>query len=128
MWKSLLGGLLKPVGDVFTAREERKLKKMEASATLDRILAEAAAADATIAGQIALVNAENQNNTWKDEFALVTIAAPFWVAMTLGPIGYGDVVGQMFDAMNQIPEFWAETFRIGILAALGVTALKKVLK
>ena len=125
---AVLGGLLKPVGDIFTKREERKLAKLEAEATLDRIMAEAAAADSTVAGQIALVNASNQNNSWKDEFALVTIAAPFWVAMILGPLGYGDVITHMFAAMNQIPEFWQQTFQWGILGALGVTQLTKAVK
>lgn len=125
MWTNLVGGLFKPLGDIFKAREERKAAKEEASANLDRILAEAAAADSTVAGQIALVNAENQNNTWKDEFALLTIAAPFWVAMVLGPLGYGSVVKEMFVAMSSIPPFWQETFQWGILGALGITQLKK---
>ena len=125
MWTNLVGGLVKPLGDIFKAREERKAAKEEASANLDRILAEAAAADSTVAGQIALVNAENQNNTWKDEFALLTIAAPFWVAMVLGPLGYGSVVKEMFVAMSSIPPFWQETFQWGILGALGITQLKK---
>ena len=47
--------------------------------------------------------------------------------MILGPMGYGDVVGQMFASMSQIPEFWSDTFQIGILSALGVTVLKKAL-
>lgn len=125
MWQNILGGLLKPVGDIFSKREERKLAKMEARANLDRIMAEAAAQDATVAGQIALVNAENQNNTWKDEFALITIALPFWVMMVAGLFGAQDVVGQMFAQMSDIPEFWQETFQWGILGALGITQLKK---
>ena len=122
---SLIGGLFKPLGEIFKERERRKTVKAEAQATLDKVLADAAAADAHIAGQIALVNAQNQNNTWKDEFALITIAAPFWVAMVLGPIGYGGVVSEMFTAMSQIPSFWQDTFQWGILGALGITQLKK---
>jgi hypothetical protein len=127
MLGNLLGGILKPLGDVFTAREERKKVKVAAQANLDRILAEAAVVDSTVAAQIALVNAHNQNNTWKDEFALITISAPFWVAMILGPLGHGDVVGEMFAAMNTIPTFWSETFQWGILGALGITQLKKAI-
>jgi len=124
---SLIGGALKPLGDIFKAREERKTVQVQAKANLDSILAKAAAADSTVAGQIALVNAENQNNTWKDEFALITIAAPFWVAMVLGPLGYGNVVTEMFTAMSQIPSFWQDTFQWGILGALGITQLKKAI-
>ena len=122
---SLIGGLFKPLGEIFKERERRKTVRVEAQATLDKVLADAAAADAHVAGQIALVNAQNQNNTWKDEFALITIAAPFWVAMLLGPIGYGSVVSEMFTAMSQIPSFWQDTFQWGILGALGITQLKK---
>jgi hypothetical protein len=56
---------------------------------------------------------------------LITIALPFWVAMIAGPLGFQDVVGQMFQQMSSIPEFWQETFQWGILGALGITQLKK---
>jgi hypothetical protein len=122
---SLLGGLVKPFTDLYSNRQARIANESAAKANLDRIMAEAAANDAQVAGQIALVNAKNQNNTWKDEFALITIALPFWVAMVAGPLGFQDVVGQMFVQMSDIPEFWQETFQIGVLAALGITSIKK---
>ena len=121
----IIKGLISPVTGLLNRRAERKLAESNARANLDRIMAEAAAQDATVAGQIALVNAENQNNTWKDEFALITIALPFWVMMIAGPLGFQDVVGQMFAQMAAIPEFWQETFQWGILGALGITQLKK---
>lgn len=122
---AILGLVVKPVTDLLKQRGERKAQVAAAKAKMDEIMANAAANDAQVAGQIALVNAQNQNNTWKDEFALITIAAPFWVAMVLGPLGYGDVVSDMFTAMSSIPEFWQDTFKIGILSALGVTVFKK---
>lgn len=122
---AVLGLVVKPVTDLLKQRGERKAQVAAAKAKMDEIMANAAANDAQVAGQIALVNAQNQNNTWKDEFALITIAAPFWVAMVLGPLGYGDVVADMFTAMSSIPEFWQDTFKIGILSALGVTVFKK---
>jgi hypothetical protein len=85
-------------------------------------------ADSAVAGQIALVNAQNQNNTWKDEFALLTIALPYWVAMVAGPLGYGDVIVEMFNAMSVVPEYWQETFQVALWAALGITGVKKVLR
>jgi hypothetical protein len=122
-----VSGIFKPLTDLYGNRQKRIAQESEAKANLDRIMTEAAAADSTVAGQIALVNSKNQNATWKDEFALITIAAPFWVAMVLGPMGHGDVVGEMFTAMNMIPEFWEETFKYGILGALGITQLKKAI-
>ena len=129
MWiAEVVSGFLKPIGDVFKEREHRKTVLAEARAKQTEILTTAASADSAVAGQIALVNANNQNNTWKDEFALITIAAPFWVAMFLGPMGEGQVVAEMFTAMSSIPQFWQETFQWGILGALGITQLKKAVK
>ena len=123
---TILGTLVQPITDLFKQRGERKAAAAAAKAKIDEIHANAAAQDSEAAAAIALVNAQNQNNTWKDEFALVTIAAPFWVAMVLGPLGSGHVVGEMFSSMSSIPEFWQTTFQVGILSALGVTVLNKV--
>ena len=125
--KGAVEGLISPLTSLYANRQERIAAESAARAGLDRVLAEAAATDAAVAGQIALVNAKNQNNTWKDEFALITISAPFWAAMVLGPLGSGDLVAEMFTTMQAIPAFWSETFKIAILAALGVTSIKKVL-
>lgn len=125
---TILGTLVQPIADLFKQRGERKAATAAAKAKIDEIHANAAANDSEAAAAIALVNAQNQNNTWKDEFALITIAAPFWTAMILGPLGYGDVVGEMFTSMASIPEFWQSTFQVGILSALGVTVLNKVTK
>jgi len=133
---SLLGGAVKPITDLYGNRQKRLANESEARANLDRIMAEAAAADSTVAGQIALVNAQNQNNTWKDEYALITITAPYWVAFTIGlssALGFNDidaglVIANMFEPMAVIPEYWQETFKIGILSALGVTVLKKAIR
>lgn len=127
MVAQLLKGLIAPVTGLITKGIERRSARDDAKARLDEIMAEAAAKDASVAGQIALVNVENQNHTLKDEFALLTIALPFWIAMLAGPLGYGHLVTDMFTAMSQIPVFWQETFQYGILAALGITSVKKVL-
>lgn len=124
----VLKWLASPVTGVVNKWQEGKQKEREARANLDRILTEAAANDSAVAGQIALVNAKNQNSTWKDEFSLVTIAFPFWAAMILGPLGYGEVVREMFISMSEIPEFWQDTFKVGILSSLGVTVWNKAMK
>ncbi len=126
MW-GIIGGLFKPLGDIFKEREKRKTALAKAKAKQEEILAAAASADSTVAGQIALVNANNQNNTWKDEFALITIALPFWVMMVGGLLGFQDTIGPMFQQMKEIPEFWQQTFQWGILGALGITQLKKAI-
>jgi len=133
---NILGGAVKPLTDLYSNRQERLANESEARANLDRIMAEAAAADSTVAGQIALVNAQNQNATWKDEYALVTITAPYWVSFIIGlsaALGWVDidasiVINNMFEPMAAIPEYWQDTFKIGILSALGVTVLKKAIR
>ena len=125
---AILGTLVQPITDLFKQRGERKAQVAAAKAKIDEIHAQAASKDAEVAGAIALVKAQNESSTWKDEAALVTIIAPFWVAMIAGPLGYGHMVEQMFTAMAMIPEFWQSTFQVGILSALGVTVLNKVTK
>lgn len=134
MWGNILGGLMKPLGDIFKAREARKTVKVEAQANLDRILAEAASADATVAGQIALVNAQNQNNTWKDEYALLVVTSPVVALMLLSvvealgvPVDSGSIGMAMFTALDTLPAWWSDTFRVAVWAALGITGFKKVL-
>lgn len=125
---SFFGGLVKPLTDLYANRQKRIAQESEAKATMDQILAEAAAKDSNVAGQIALVNANNQNNTWKDEFALLTIALPFWVAMIGGPLGFNNAVSDMFAAMQAVPPYWQETFQVAIWSALGITGMKKLFK
>ena len=114
--------------DLYANRQKRIAQVAESKATMDEIYANAAANDSKAAAAIALVNANNQNNTWKDEFALLTIALPFWVAMLLGPFGGEDIVASMFTAMAAVPEYWQETFQVAIWSALGITGFKKLFK
>lgn len=132
---TLLSGLVKPFTGLYANRQKRILRESDAQATVDEIYANATANDASAAAAIALVNAKNQNNTWKDEYALITITAPYWVsfvialAATFGVVDVdaNEVINAMFEPMSAIPEYWQETFKIGILSALGVTVLKKVI-
>jgi hypothetical protein len=126
---SIASGLISPLTDLYANRQELKRQKAEAQATVDEIHAKAIAEDSTVSGKIALVNTRNQNATWKDEFALITIALPYWVAMFTATTGYGDAeaITAMFAAMKDIPLYWQETFQYGILAALGITQLKKAI-
>jgi len=119
--KRLIERLLKPY-------QEQKLAKLEAEIALNRIMGEAAAKDPKVASQIALIKAQNMNHTLKDEFALITIAAPFWLAIVLTPLGMTGYINDMFVTMQSIPSFWQETFQWAILAALGVTTLNKAIR
>lgn len=133
----LIGGLVKPVTGLYANRQERLKAESDARAKLDEIMAEAAAKDSQVAGQIALVNAQNQNSTWKDEYALIVISGPFVVSMLAGaleafawlpPGTAGAVITGMFSGLDQIPQWWATTFQAGMLGALGITQLKKLRK
>lgn len=135
MLKDLALAVISPITDIVKNRQNRKLKKQEAKATVERILTEASAKDAEIAGQIALANTQNQNNTWKDEYALIVITLPVVTGMVIGVAEAFGVVApgttetlmvSMFTPLEQLPPFWQSTFQAGILAALGVTAFKKL--
>ena len=134
---TLLGGVLKPLGNIFTAREERKRQKQEAEDTVERILTEAAAADSAVAGQIALVRVQNEQTSWKDEYALIVISSPFVMGMVSGalegagivPLGTTEsIMSGMFAPLSQVPEWWSTTFQAGMLSALGITLWNKAKK
>lgn len=126
-----------PVTAAIEGYQARKLAEQEAEATVERILTEAAANDASVAGQIALINAKNQNNTWKDEYGLIVATGPFVLAMLAGagevigllpPGTSGAVLTAMLSPLEKAPEWWTTTFQVAIWSALGITGLKKLTK
>ncbi len=134
---SLLGRLVAPVAGIFQAREERKRQKQEAKDTVNRILTEASAKDAAVAGQIALHRVQNEQSSWKDEYALVVISGPFVVGMVSGTLeGAGliapgtttAIMSGMFAHLDNVPEWWSQTFQAGMLSALGITLWNKAKK
>lgn len=136
-WTLGIPEVITGVTGYFTAKQERKAQKDAAVAVREEILTRAMAADTAVAGQIALANTENQNNTWKDEYALLVITAPvvglMLVAMLeafgIVPPGTTGALGTaMFGVLNHVPEWWSSTFQLGIWAALGITGVKKIFK
>ena len=137
MFKDIVAGLISPVTELLKSRSERKLKEQEAKATVDRILTQASADDAAVAGQIALANTKNQNNSIKDEYALLVLTMPVVLGMVVGvceafavvePGTTQVVMVSMFEPLENMPKFWQDSFQVGILSALGVTVLKKFTK
>ena len=130
MWQALIA----PIAGIVKSFQEGKQKKREAKHAVDMLHANAAASDAEMAGKIALVNAENANNTWKDEYALIVITAPVVLGQIVGvceafggvaPGTTQAVMTAMFSPISTLPEFWANTFQVGILSALGVNLWSK---
>jgi hypothetical protein len=132
---SILAAIVAPITGLVNTFQKGRQEKRAAKAAVDRILAEAAASDSQVAGQIALVNAKNQNHTWKDEFALLVIATPYLVSFAIAllaafgwiDVDAGLVITAMFEPLAQVPVYWQETFKIGMLSALGVTVFKKAM-
>ena len=135
MWADLVKGLVSPITDLIANKQKQKLEKQRAEAAVDKIFAKASAGDAEIAGQIALVNTKNMGQTWKDEYALMVVTLPVVFGMISGVVEVAGVVPTgttqqmmiaMFAPIEHMPEFWQNTFQVGILSALGVTVLKKL--
>ena len=137
LWTLGIPEVVKAIGGYVAGRQAIKADKAAAVAVREEILTRAAAQDSAVAGQIALANTENQNNTWKDEYALLVITGPVVLLMLLAsvealgfvPLGTtGSLATAMFGVLGQVPEWWANTFQMGIWAAMGITGFKKLLK
>ena len=134
---TFLSGLVAPVAGVFQAREQRRMAKVQSEATIDRILTEASAKDASVAGDIALHRVKNEQTSWKDEYALIVISGPFVVGMVSGaaegigflPLGTTNaIMNGMFAHLDNVPAWWSNTFQAGMLSALGITLWNKAKK
>ena len=134
---SILSGLISPVTELLKGRQARKAALQAAEAKRDEIMAEAAAKDSAVAGQLALLRVQNEGTSWKDEYALIVISGPFVVGMVSGALeGAGilptgttqAVMSGMFAHMENVPEWWSQTFQAGMLSALGITLWNKVKK
>jgi hypothetical protein len=126
--------LVSPITGLIKTFQEGRQKKAEARATVDRIFAEASAKDASVAGQIALVKVNNENTTWKDEYALLVLSVPLVVLMVVGacegagnvpPGTTGAVADGMFGSLDAVPEWWSSTFKAAMLSAVGITLWNK---
>lgn len=131
---NILGMIVAPITGIIEKWQEGKQKKAEATATVDRIFAEASAKDASVAGQIALVKVNNENSTWKDEYALLVISGPLVILMISGafegagtiPLGTTDAISNgMFGSLSNVPEWWSSTFKAAMLSAVGITLWNK---
>lgn len=132
-----MGSLVAPVAGIFSAREERKKSVEEGKQAIDLVLAEASADNAKLAAQIALVKAQNEGSTWKDEYALIVVTAPIIVVVVSGAVealgltspGTTEKLSSgIFLSFESVPEWWSTTFQIGILAALGVGQFQKIVR
>tara|TARA_R110000796_G_scaffold183467_1_gene299862 strand:+ start:678 stop:1091 length:414 start_codon:yes stop_codon:yes gene_type:complete len=137
MIKDIVMGLVKPIADLYGNRQKRKAAESAAKGKIDEIIAEAAAKDSSVAGQVALINAANANHTWKDEYALIIATSPFVLMMLTGALEVVGLVAQgtasqlaagIFAPLADAPEWWAQTFQAAIWAALGITGVKKLVK
>lgn len=128
----LVQGLVSPIAGIFQARQKRKADHKAAQDTVDRILAEASAKDASVAGEIALVKVKNENSTWKDEYALLVISMPVVLLMCAGvasafglPVDVPSLAEALFSPLTLLPDWWSNTFQMAMLSALGVTLWNK---
>jgi hypothetical protein len=136
-WDLGIGAAIKGVAGYFTQKQKRKADKEAAVAKREEILTNAAAQDTAVAGQIALANTHNQNNTWKDEYGLLVITSPVIGLMIVAgleafgivPAGTTDrLASSVFGALSKVPEWWANTFQLAIWAAMGITGVKRIFK
>jgi hypothetical protein len=129
----ILGSLVAPVTEWIKSRGERKRIKQEAQAAVEKKMADLAASDSEFAWQWMLVKAQNEATTWKDEYALLVVTLPFVILMLAGaaaafglPVDPGALATALFSPLGNVPEWWTNTFQVGIWTALGVNQVQKL--
>ncbi|MEM7200271.1 MAG: hypothetical protein AAF628_08410 [Planctomycetota bacterium] len=136
-WLRAAGEVIsKPLTEHLKGRAENARAQLEVHARLQTMALELAGQDAEFAAQWMLVKAQNENTTWKDEYALVVATAPVPVLMLLGLLwafGWiatdpGTVAQAMFAPLSALPEWWSFVFQLAIGTGLGVTGFNKLRK
>lgn len=123
-----LTALVSPITSLWNGHKERKHELKMAQSARDDVVAEAEAQGKLNRQQIEMLKAEENKESWKDEFALLTISAPIWIAMACGLLGKPELVENMFSTFKLLPEWWVQTFQGAITVTLGIVVHKRVIK
>ena len=128
---SIIGSAIQGVTGVLSKREGRKTAKVNAEAKLAVAKQQGADRVELQRAEWEAIMARNSNDSWKDEFALICITAPF-ILMFVGAV-YGTVSGDMrllegvhlaLDKMEQLNLDYGQLMLIVIGASFGFKLIK----
>lgn len=81
MFKEALTAIVKPVGDFFTARERRKEAKTTGLHKIEQAKIDAQNSLDLTDAEWEAITAKGGEDSWKDEYAIITMTSWIWVAM-----------------------------------------------
>lgn len=122
MLKEIIGGLVKPVAEVFTAREKRKQAKQEGLNQIYKAQVDGENSLNLTDAQWEAVAAEGNAASWKDEYVTVTMTAWIWMAL-VGAVASAYGKPEILQGVKTFVEFCTSNdVQIGWLTGMVVSA------
>lgn len=128
MWgfiKEGLGAVLKPITDVVGNWQKRKNMRLQTELAIEKAKQEMIATQQTADIKWSHLMAEGSQDSWKDEFWTVVIAAP--VIFIFFP-GLQPYVIEGFEALKDLPGWYRTALGTAIGAAFGRQEIIKMMK
>lgn len=123
--------LIAPVSKMIEAYQNNKRAKVEAKTAVEMKMAELSKQDSNLKAQWELVKAENESGTWKDEYVVLVLTAPYVLSLVLTLVGavspleidVKQLVEDMFAPMQAVPAYWENGFLAAVFTSLGIKFL-----
>lgn len=129
--KDIIGGLFKPVTEIFKAREDRKAAREAAAAKLATAKAEGQQKIELNKDEYEMVATNALQATWKDEYVTVSVVSILNVIVVGGlaaGFGYPQIITGIGTAINALSTAGVDVgfiLEATIMAAIGLSIWKK---
>ncbi|RZO82967.1 MAG: hypothetical protein EVA65_15600 [Oceanococcus sp.] len=128
---SAAAGLVKPIADIFSKREDRKKAVAIIKSETARAETDGDVAVKLSKAQWEIISKKSEVDTWKDEYITIVVTAPL-ILIVLGALqaafGLGtellDAVATIFKEANQAGIDMGELMLWTVLAGIGIKAVK----
>lgn len=119
----VIGGIVKPVANVFTAKERTKQAAKEIDGAISLAKQQGQTSITINDQQWEAINAANSGDTWKDEYVTVVCTTPY-ILITIGCllVAFGQSDAMLNGALNAIKEMKNQGIDAGHLCEIVVYA------
>lgn len=123
-WKSLIGGLISPLTDLYSNYQERKKVKLDSELRIKEATTNAAIRkidnDQMSEQEWNTIQAKNSNSSWKDEYWTIVLSIPMIGCFIPQLAPY---IKEGFDALAGTPDWYKAATLTAIAAAFGYRKL-----